>query len=202
MKTLNPIDPQCVVVGSLNPGIIQPEWLSSQSVIEEEPAEWELELQVGAPTPSFHDAHLRWQCKYDRLVVTSLDGTDPGSAVARVFELLHHTPLRAVGNNFSFLIHEESERKALAARTESRAVAWLSELGYHASAYATTLQIGVNDARLNLKIEHSDQGAHAVSFNFHRSAPNSAVAVKAARMWADDGALASSLLGKLVQSEG
>ncbi len=197
----------CVVAGNLNPGIIQPPWLSQHKIVAEETTTWTLEVQMGAPTPVFMDEHLRWECKHDRLVVTSLDGkTNPGEAVAAVFRILIHTPVSAVGNNIVFAIEDDQKRQNLGNALQFDVLNNLKELNLEPGGYSTMITLGVNDALLNLKFDVSGSGVGAVHFNFHRPSapvittdPDNPV-VRAAMRWHDDERAALNLLESMLEN--
>ena len=187
MKLFEPADRSCVVVGSLNPGIIQPGWLAKHGIASPE-AEWELGLEFGAPTPAFSDDHFHWSCKHNRLVVSSVvdKKSDPGEMVARVLEILSHTPITAIGNNIAYTVTSENLQQLLAPLAEPGIV---EELGEEPSTYSSTITLSRNEAVLNMKFDGSGSSVGAVAFNYHRPcAPGtgSASAVASARRWSDD----------------
>jgi len=201
------MDRSCVLAGSLNPGIIQPAWLSAHNVVAQEGLEWDLEIAIGAPTPVFRDQHLRWECLHNRLSVTAIDGvSNPGEAVAATFRILLHTPVSAVGNNLSFILHDEAAKRSLADALGCGVEDRLAKFDLPPSASSSTFKVGANEALLNLKLERSDQGVDMVSFNFHRACPAVIVAndstetpaVAAASMWAQDEIKAREIMDKLL----
>lgn len=91
-----------VVVGSLNPAIIQPAWLAKFGVITEQEAQT-AEISIIIPdVSSFRAGPLVVEAQRNRL---KLETADPGrwvllpGQINRVLELLEHTPLTALGIN-------------------------------------------------------------------------------------------------------
>jgi hypothetical protein len=189
----------CVVVGTLNPGIIEPGWLCANNIIAGDTSEWEVELSSdGDGLPTFLHPDFRWQCLRDRLTVTALGEKNPGEAVAGVFQILKHTPLRGVGNNFTFEPSDD-EKISLGESVKSLSVSTLSKLGIAVNNYSTNLQFSLNNAVLNLALRHTDSNSvSAIGFNFHRPAPKSTLVVEAANLWADDLRAASNFLDRLI----
>ncbi len=176
----------CVVAGSMNPGIIHPEWLRKENILTGEEA-WELEfVELGAPTPAFRDSKLMWQCRYDRMIVTSLKDADAGESVALVLEKLSHTPITAVGNNFHFKLSRAEDRTRLFKEMLSQPFESLASRKLPPISSTATFQIGRNDALLNLTLESSKADVHTLVFNYHRPANSAANATGAARQWKND----------------
>ena len=98
---------ETVAVGPFNPFIITPEWLAGQHV-PGAPAQASFDW-VDGPSPhgtsSFTLGAFEWEVSFERLSATVesvTSETDAGAAVAKVLELLNHTPVEAVGHNFVF----------------------------------------------------------------------------------------------------
>lgn len=99
---------QTVAVGPFNPHIITPEWLVKWNVVPDQEAEFR--LGVLADGAAFRFGKVEWQVDDRRLMVSTPTFTDDcGALVAKVLDLLPHTPVRAVGHNFHFLCKSRQE---------------------------------------------------------------------------------------------
>ena len=98
-----------LVRGEFNRAIIQPRWLTQQGVTPDGNVEILMSDSPGMPRV-FRFQEVKWEVGPDRLVLTPSDakGRDPGPLVARILELLPHTPVTALGHNFLFESSETS----------------------------------------------------------------------------------------------
>jgi hypothetical protein len=103
-----------VVVGDLNPAILQPAWLAANELIREEEADKANVDIISRDLTSFSTDWLELLCTATRFQVGS--STAPSYDLLRdltlgVFRLLSHTPLRALGINHSFHFGLQSEER-------------------------------------------------------------------------------------------
>lgn len=91
-----------VIVGKLNPAIIEPMWLIENEVVGMPPE--------GAPIPmmqlpgrvEFDVEGFHWAVDRVRLTIQSDTERSPEGLVNRLFQELRHTPVQAIGHNFHF----------------------------------------------------------------------------------------------------
>lgn len=94
------------VVGSLNPAILQPNWLVKQGLIPKGET-LSVKIQVGSYFSTEYDwkNNFRWSADRSRLKVNISPESDPNNLkkfISTVFEKLEHTPVTAIGQNFIF----------------------------------------------------------------------------------------------------
>jgi len=200
MEPFQATERTCVVVGSLNPGIIQPDWLAAQfPEMVDASDDWLVDYAPLTNTVIFKSRGLGWQCTSRRLVVaaTSPEGK-PGIAVERVLQVLQHTPVRGVGNNFSFLISPE-QGKARAPLLTPPIRERLAQKGRIVTAFSTALQLDRSGAAVTLTLEVSGEMLMRAGFNFHRNTADSAAAASAAAQWEADESAADEILSEIIQ---
>ena len=95
-----------VILGSINPAILQPKWLIQCGLIPKE-KEVEYKFPVGAVIApiQFRYEKLEWTVDYNRLQINIEDINeviDLGEIISRVFSELPHTPVKAIGHNFTY----------------------------------------------------------------------------------------------------
>lgn len=101
-----------VAVGAFNPAIPTPHWLAQQKILE--PGTYEhgtLLTHTGAAT-RFRRGNLTWMVTLDRLVVETVAEAERERPLALTIEILKalpHTPVRAVGVNFDFILREPAD---------------------------------------------------------------------------------------------
>jgi hypothetical protein len=174
----------CVLVGNLNPAIIEPGWLMRQRILA---ASEEIQLRLGMPgsvTPiQFRSSQYAWSISSQVLSVSALsDKADPGAFVASIMEKLFHTPVQAVGNNFHFPVGEirsTSIQRLLGCQSPDFA-------GREFLGYSVALKLSYSDALLTLTLSEEDHKLKLADFNFHRDCGDSSSAVDAAKCWQTD----------------
>lgn len=95
-----------VVLGSLNPAILQPNWLVRCGLIPEK-KDVQYKFPIGAVIApiQFKYDDFEWYVDYNKLQINFGDKDkviDLGAIIANVFEDLQHTPVKAMGHNFVF----------------------------------------------------------------------------------------------------
>lgn len=108
------VEQNVVVLGSLNPAIIHPNWLVTIGLI---PLNEKIEIKcsIGGNIPSeFSWGIYRWQVNYEMLKVIVRPEESPNNLntfIEKIFSQLRHTPVKAIGHNFNFKIaHEKIEK--------------------------------------------------------------------------------------------
>lgn len=175
--------------GHFNPHIITPEWLHDHKVWQDDA----FEINFGALSRgiTFHAKDLEWQVDFDHLIVTSASH-DCGSLVAEVIELLPHTPVRAIGNNFNY--------SCSAADWANRPVPMLGRLGPNEFSEVGDCDqvrwVGVfSKDRVRIEITVTiGQAAVAVIINHHRATHNSEAALDASRKFNHDRDVSEKLI--------
>src|SRR5271166_6274738 len=97
-------DAQTLALGPFNPHIITPEWLVKNEVCRDE--EVEIRFTPMSHGMAFNFKKVKWQVDSRTLMVSSSE-KNCGDLVSRVMALLHHTPIKAVGNNFHYACGRE-----------------------------------------------------------------------------------------------
>jgi len=185
-----------LVRGNFNPYVVTPEWLARQEIWQAKEAE--VVLGVLARGLRFRADDVEWVVDTDRLLISS-PVKDCGKLAAEVLSLLPHTPVLAVGNNFTFVGDPEewgaSPIPTLGAATPDdfpedlrpTQVRWSSIIQHE----NVRIEIGV--------IFGSD--SVAVRLNFHRQTPDATVAAVAATEFLSDKRTAETLLKRVVNQE-
>ena len=91
----------CVVVGTFNMYILHPQWLVRNKIIDD-PIEVGFETNLARPGFRFRFEKDRsvWSVAPDRLTIETEDPqVDCGKPIAKILQVLSHTPLLALGNN-------------------------------------------------------------------------------------------------------
>ena len=94
---------ETVAVGAFNPRIITPSWLVRNEVVRE--PEWLEDILDSMPIDEngFPLGGFGWDVDQERLLLSATRGEqDSGAVMAKVIELLLHTPISAVGHNFHY----------------------------------------------------------------------------------------------------
>jgi hypothetical protein len=93
-----------VVVGHFNPHIIAPDWLVREGIVPQ--ADTQVSVSVGEAVTGFQlqfsTGHFSWLVDNSRLMIMANIFDDTSRLAAEVLSRLHHTPVRAVGNNFTY----------------------------------------------------------------------------------------------------
>ena len=186
-----------LALGPFNPYIINPEWLVKNKICED--GEVEIRLLPLSQGMAFSFSHVQWQVDFRHLMAASLE-VDCGPRISRVIELLEHTPVMGVGNNFQYACSREewgdSPLPMLGGTNSdiSNREGWLVEQ----TRWSCVLRSG--DARIEVTIAREDLGM-VVLFNFHRETPNPGDAVAAARKFSEDRDTSVTLIREIFGQE-
>lgn len=164
------IDQNIVVLGSLNPTILHPQWLGKIKVLESK-EKVEAKIKIGANFPSeFRGDKFKWSLDYSRLQV-SLNSPNENSTnilsefVYKIFKELPHTPITALGENFEFEIESMPEALVFLEKKEWEVggkTTWGS-----VSTLQHNLSISVDEtSKIFITIVNENQKT-SVKFNFH-----------------------------------
>lgn len=103
-----------VAVGDLNPAIFQPAWFAAEGIINSQEAAAATIDVISAQATLFHVDWLRVQVVPDRFVVATENEAyyqHLHDLVASTFSKLVHTPIRAIGINYSCHCRFEDETR-------------------------------------------------------------------------------------------
>lgn len=187
-----------MLIGNLNPAILQPKWLADNNVVQH--GEAEIGLAAFAPTgiaqPRFKLHGFSWIPALNRLQVDAESpNVDPGSFVASILELLPHTPVQGVGNNFHFEVGELGERLTPLLRCHLADA--LSSEEHAGLGLGFTIKLSHKEsAVLSLTVEASPK-VREVRFNFHRDVKDTAQAGLAASQWQSDREEANRMMKRI-----
>jgi hypothetical protein len=199
LMTLQCQSANATALGSFNPAIIQPQWCMRQGIIE--PTEdVEAEMRVDGPG-------WRWRCRGYRWAVESnvflveADNPEPdfgraGVFMSKVLQYLHHTPLVAVGHNFSFVVEvmNGSWLAQLVASMRSVPSAKRAAFGQGQVQWESLL----DGARIALSVHEAASEIATVSVNVHRATGTASEAAQAALRAAADYQWSEQFLRTLV----
>jgi hypothetical protein len=185
-------DGQTLALGPFNPHIITPEWLVKNQVCADEEVEIHFTAMSGGM--AFNFKKVKWQVDFHSLLVSSSD-QDCGDLAARVMQLLHHTPIRAVGNNFHYACGKEQWGQSPLPRLGTKGRDDLA--GYGTVDQTRWAVVFFRDStRIEVTVALSETGV-AVLFNFHRETKDAQGAQEAARRFDADKRASRELLESL-----
>lgn len=185
-------DGQTLALGPFNPHIITPEWLVKNGVCGNDEVEIRYTAMNGGT--AFNFKKVKWQIDFRSLMVGSTE-ENSGELAARVIHLLHHTPIRAVGNNLHYSCGKEQWGQSLLPTIGAKGWNDLAVYG----VVDQTRWAGVffrAETRVEVTVALSEAGV-AVLFNFHRETKSSEEAQMAARQFDADKQVSRELLGSL-----
>jgi len=196
-----------VVLGRFNPHIITPPWLAKESIIAEQKAV-EAEIAVGDREIAFRfkTGDLKWQVDYNRLIISTekINDTDTASIAAKVVEILHHTPIAAIGNNFHYRC-SLSEWKGRLPKLDDVGFDQLKEYGEVQSvvwkaSVSQTDDVTVN-AEVSLEPNESLSLMLTVNVNCHRKVQCAADLIAAAQLFNEDRNVSVKFLESLLREK-
>ena len=194
---------ETVVLGSLNPAILDPGWLMDNGIIpSHEQAQLAVPIGLGvSPVTYFIEKKFKWSCSLEHLVFIAepdLPPGTPGQIVAKIFEKLIYTPVRAVGNNFHFsLAKDELPTTPFLGLSNwdvenEQAEGKISLISNAVQInYSKTEFIGI---KMDFFLEHI-----MARFNFHRQVSNAEEVVRAGEKSPSDFKRAEEILSGIVK---
>lgn len=91
-----------VVVGALNPAIVEPVWLIENKIVATPPQDAPIPMMQSPGRIEFEIEGFHWAVDRMRLTIQSDTERSPAAVVKKLFSELKHTPVRAIGHNFHF----------------------------------------------------------------------------------------------------
>jgi hypothetical protein len=185
-----------LVRGNFNPHIVTPEWLAQQELWQ--PSKAEVALAVLARGLQFRGDDIEWAVDSDRLLVSSVNA-DCGKLASRVLVLLPHTPVRAVGSNFTFVGEKDDWGTSPVPMLGDRGPdAFPDDQRPEQVRWMAT--IPSKEVRTEITVVFGEDGV-AVRLNFHRPVSHGNDAVVAAEQFMHDKKRATELLKQFVNQE-
>jgi hypothetical protein len=187
----------CVVAGRFNPAILSPSWIVAHGVLPE--GEFEGSNLLGTNIIQYTLGGLTWQPTLNKLEVTANDDvSDPGEFVAKVLELLPHTPIAAVGSNFAIPVSPEDGRR-LFPLIESRLHPLTADADHEMLEYSVTIALKFDsDCVVSIHLSSEKEVIDNTHFNFNRFVPNASAGAEVAMNWRRDEAEALRLYAKII----
>ena len=184
---IQPDHTSVVVLGAWNPAIVQPTWLLQHAIVKKPPAAPALQIQPLTRAFRFELAGLEWNISDSRLQLVSRQKMrNCGTYAGKVLAILKHTPIQAVGTNFTFFGDEaEWPNKAIVPTPLPVAMAEGKPLSFALTTWQGAADLG-KDTLLNITVA-KNESTIVVSFNFHRNCTGDASKARVyARRWGRD----------------
>ncbi len=185
-----------LVRGNFNPYIVTPEWLAQQELWQ--PKKPEIMLAALASGIQFRGDDAEWAVDNDRLLISS-ETVDCGDLAANVLRSLPHTPVRAVGTNFTFVGGKEEWGTSPVPRLGNRGPDDFPN-GLCPEQVRWTATITDGQVRTEISVVFGEKDV-AVRFNFHRPVSDATAAALAAEQFVSDKRRAGELLKEFVDQE-
>lgn len=168
-----PEETNVVVLGSWNPGILQPRWLAAEVFhgdAANTPVQVEFSLTAGQP-PRFVMEGIKFVPAFDKLLLIPQgleDGqlADCEAKLRIILTALPHTPVTAFGINFEFL-DEEPSKALVGLFAERESLAETANLAFETQSTASVRAMEMNGYILNFTRTLSSKNTVAYKFNFH-----------------------------------
>lgn len=183
-----------VIAGAFNPAILSPAWIAKNvlGLDEDHPVQVELFTSVGSPAHPlpvrYSFAGITYSASAQRLAF-GFEGLDANGAVKvirtvrKIFELLPHTPVTAVGFNFGFSDTQLSAKLATLLSSEVSLLDGLDDQGASIVMQSWGNGIRIGDELVSVACKF-DSAELTVDINAHRDVNDAAALVAA--LTADD----------------
>lgn len=187
----------CVAVGRFNPAILTPTWVIKHDILPN--SEAEMKSAMGSAVTDWSMCGLTWRASLARFEVeASREGADPGEFVAKILEKLEHTPLRAVGSNFSLEVTYPEDRRSLFDVCKSPLLSRLASEQYSPLDGTAVATYAYEDAVVSVSLAFEREEVGSIDFNFNRQSLTATDAASAGRRWSHDKEQALGLATKLI----
>lgn len=186
---LIPTETSLVVAGSWNAAILTPAWFSQHALGR--PAGEQARVQVFFPVvpgallefPRYSIEALSYIVRPDAFIVAPSNITPEAlhiseAAVARVLQVLSHTPITGVGHNFEFRDQAPSPEEAVIFTTSRQDVADRMPAGWTPTSALITSSFKNETETVQINVQrYWDSGTISVKFNFHHAVSNAEQAI-------------------------
>lgn len=170
------IDQNIVVLGSLNPAILHPNWLAKIGLLESG-KKVEAKIKVGTYFPSeYRGEKFSWLVDYSRLQVSLVEPSNKdftkslSEFVHKIFDELNHTPVTGLGENFVFEVKDSPSSQLFLEKKDwnlGKKVKWGEiSLLQHDLKFDTD-----SKSNITINVIQEKQGLQ-VKFNFHYDIDN------------------------------
>lgn len=189
---------QTLIVGAFNPHIVHPVWLTSQSICANKDEEIKMRVLPLHQGLSFDLGSAHWQIDFRSLLIQSRTA-NCGELASRVLELLPHTPVQAVGNNFHYACGKDEWAESPIPMLGEKAIAGSEEMGQvEQTRWGCVFR--TEEVRTEVTLAYEDAGV-VVLFNFHRETKRTEEAGQAADRFEADRQTSIDLVGRLFNQE-
>ena len=183
-----------MVFGAWNPAIVNPKWLVERAVVEaghEIPA---VSANALNKQFTFKFNHVSWIVDEQVLNVWSDRDEDTGVFVARVLNLLGHTPISSILTSFSYECPaEEWPLEKLPRLGEWSLANSPKNLTFQHFTWSGTRQLGT-DALCTIYVTNNIQGTVFLHFAITRNASDAASAAKYVGLWLEDSRVVAEMI--------
>lgn len=172
----------CLVVGEFNQAIVRPNWLVKNGIMKDGEVQ-----HVLSDHPSlmrtFRFGGYEWHIGADRLSLNATVPTegDPGAVLSRLLEVLPHTPVSGLGQNFLFQSPTVSE--ALIPHLGKLSPDRFARKFEHEAALSSQAIFSLptrDEYRLQIKVI-VEPDKHTIDLNFHFAVKDAEAAIQAAK---------------------
>lgn len=106
------LDKNITIAGYLNPKLLEPEWVMDNNIIKRMDFNKILDLESRFLIYEFEELGIQWKADYNKLVVSPINIASEFKAdnlefIYKIFEILEHTPLIAVGYNVHIVMDKD-----------------------------------------------------------------------------------------------
>lgn len=193
-------DQNCVIIGSLNPAIIQPNWLAKQKVIPGGVQVSTLFNVEGNVAPTFEWDDYKWMVDPSRFQISVKPESSPEKIsvfIRGIFSKLEHTPVAAIGHNFVYKVESFLPDINFLCK-EEWAVGKQTKWG-HLNKLRHELTTVLDD-RTSLKIQViKEEKQLVVNFNFHRDVADTNVLVGFSDQFGDNRKKSEKILDEILE---
>lgn len=186
-----------MVRGNFNPYIFSPEWLLEHQIWEDE----EVHFVLGAMGEGVRfrgtKSEVDWSVSPLVMMIASSIDLDCGKYAKDILRLLPHTPVLAVGCNFSYS----------SAVWDSKYVPMLGPKGisdlpceWNPELTKWSAVFHLDETRIDMSVECGDQGV-TTSFNFHTAVKDSKKAIEVAECFAKFRSDSEQLINTILESQ-
>jgi hypothetical protein len=196
--SLAPQTRDVVVLGRFNPHIINPEWLKKQEICEGADVKVLFGFNMDDQRGEFRFSigKFKWQVTDARLSIGTTDG-NPSELAAAVIDKLPHTPLSAIGHNFSYRMDADAEKRLRVPQLGELDRTGLAENRGTVRQTSWSCIMELANALLNMKVVQRDNSLE-VTTNLHRDVSDPAKIKELAHDFEKDVQLSNRMVSSIV----